>query len=407
MDDYKEIINYLFNQFPQYQQLGKQAYKADLSNITALCKLLNDPHKDLPCIHIAGTNGKGSVAHMLASIFQEAGYQTGIYTSPHLIDFRERIKINGELITKEFVIDFVNKNKTDFKKIGASFFEWTTALAFYYFKNKNTDINIIETGLGGRLDSTNIIHPQLSIITTIGLDHQNILGNTLEEIAWEKAGIIKNNTPVVLGPQVTGHLSEFMDIAKTKNAPLLYTNNVKIETDLIGNHQQYNGSTVFNAYQALKTIYNLTTDHFKTGLKNVVQNTGIRGRWEILNESPHTIADIGHNQQAFEFISKKLNTTTFNKGYFVIGFSDDKDIGSIINLLPKNMNYIITQPNNPRAKSVIELKNIMGGLSIDSVFENSIEAYKHARSVAQKEDLIFIGGSAFLVADILAEFFPG
>ena len=406
MDDYKEIINFLYHQFPQYQQLGEKAYKKDLSNIRTLCNVLGDPHKDLPCIHIAGTNGKGSVAHMLASIFQEAGYQTGIYTSPHLIDFRERIKINGELIPKEFVIDFVNKNKTAFKKIGASFFEWTTALAFYYFKNKNTDINIIETGLGGRLDSTNIIHPQLSIITTIGLDHQNILGNTLKEIAREKAGIIKNNTPVVLGPQITGHLSVFMEIAHAKSASLLYTENIKIETDLIGSHQQHNGSTVFTAYQALKNKFNLTTAHFKNGLNNVIKNTSIRGRWEILNESPLTIADIGHNQQAFEFISKKLNTTTFNKGYFVIGFSDDKDIGSIINLLPKNMNYIITQPNNPRAKSVIELKNIMGGLSIDSVFENSVEAYTHVKSIAKKEDLIFIGGSAFLVADILSEFFP-
>jgi len=406
MNNYKETVNYLFHQFPQYQQLGKKAYKADLSNITALCKLLNDPHKQLPCIHIAGTNGKGSVAHMLASIFQEAGYQTGIYTSPHLIDFRERIKINGALIPEEFVIDFVNKNKTDFEKIGASFFEWTTALAFYYFKNQKTDINIIETGLGGRLDSTNIIHPQLSIITTIGLDHQNILGNKLEEIAREKAGIIKENTPVVLGPQVTGNLSVFMEIANTKNAPLLYTNNVKIETDLIGSHQHYNGSAVFTAYQAIKTKYNLTTDHFKTGLKNVFQNTGIRGRWEILNQSPLTIADIGHNQQAFEFISKKLNNTTFNKGYFVIGFSDDKDITSIINKLPKNMNYIITQPNNLRAKKVNQLKEQMNSLSIDSVFENSVEAYIYAKSIAKKEDLIFIGGSAFLVADIVSEFFP-
>ena len=407
MNNYKETVNYLFHQFPQYQQLGKKAYKADLSNITALCKLLNDPHKQLPCIHIAGTNGKGSVAHMLASIFQEAGYQTGIYTSPHLIDFRERIKINGALIPEEFVIDFVNKNKTDFEKIGASFFEWTTALAFYYFKNQKTDINIIETGLGGRLDSTNIIHPQLSIITTIGLDHQNILGNKLEEIAREKAGIIKENTPIVLGPQITRHLSVFMEIAKTKNAPLLFTDKIKIETDLIGSHQQYNGSAVFTAYQAIKTKYNLTTDHFKTGLKNVFQNTGIRGRWEILNQSPLTIADIGHNQQAFEFISKKLNNTTFNKGYFVIGFSDDKDITSIINKLPKNMNYIITQPNNLRAKKVNQLKEQMNSLSIDSVFENSVEAYIHAKSIAKKEDLIFIGGSAFLVADIVSEFFPG
>ncbi len=407
MENYHSIVNYLFNQFPQYQQLGKKAYKADLSNITKLCKLLGDPHNELPCIHIAGTNGKGSVAHMLASIFQEAGYQAGIYTSPHLIDFRERIKINGALIPKEFVIDFVNKNKNDFQKIGASFFEWTTALAFYYFKNQKTDINIIETGLGGRLDSTNIIDPQLSIITTIGLDHQNILGNTIEEITREKAGIIKNNTPVVLGSQVTGHLSVFMDLANAKNAPLIFTDNIKIETDLIGNHQQYNGSTVFNAYQALKSRYNLTTDHFKTGLKNVVQNTGIRGRWEILNEVPLTIADIGHNQQAFEFTLGKLNNTSFKKGYFVLGFSNDKDIGSLVDLLPKNMNYIITQPNNLRAKNAYELKNIISNLSIDSVFENSIEAYKHARSVAQKEDLIFIGGSAFLVADILAEFFPG
>ena len=407
MNDYREIINYLYHQFPQYQQLGKQAYKADLSNITELCKKLDDPHINLPCIHIAGTNGKGSVAHMLSSIFQEAGYQTGIYTSPHLIDFRERIKINGALIPKEFVIEFVNQNKTAFEKVGASFFEWTTALAFYYFKKQKTDINIIETGLGGRLDSTNIINPYLSVITSIGLDHQNILGNTLAEISREKAGIIKNNTPVVLGPQIKGHLSIFKEIAKTKNAPLIFADNIKIETDLQGNHQQHNGSTVFTAYHTLKNKFSLTTDHFKKGLKNVIKNTGLRGRWEVLSEWPLTIADIGHNKQAFEFISQKLNKTNFDKGYFVLGISDDKDIESIIGILPKKMKYILTQPKNPRAKNVHELKKTMDKFNIDAVFENSIEAYKHVKSVAEKDDLIFIGGSAFLVADILAEFFPG
>ena len=407
MNDYREIINYLYHQFPQYQQLGKQAYKADLSNITELCKKLDDPHKDLPFIHIAGTNGKGSVAHMLSSIFQEAGYQTGIYTSPHLIDFRERIKINGALIPEEFVIEFVNQNKTAFEKVGASFFEWTTALAFYYFKKQKTDINIIETGLGGRLDSTNIINPYLSVITSIGLDHQNILGNTLAEISREKAGIIKNNTPVVLGPQIKGHLSIFKEIAKTKNAPLIFADNIKIETDLQGNHQQHNGSTVFTAYHTLKNKFNLNTDYFKKGLKNVIKNTGLRGRWEVLSEWPLTIADIGHNKQAFEFISQKLNKTNFDKGYFVLGISDDKDIESIIGILPKKMKYILTQPNNPRAMNVHELKKTMDKFNIDTVFENSIEAYKHVKSVAKKGDLIFIGGSAFLVADILAEFFPG
>ena len=257
------------------------------------------------------------------------------------------------------------------------------------------------------MDSTNIINPYLSVITSIGLDHQNILGNTLAEISREKAGIIKNNTPVVLGPQIKGHLSIFMEIAKTKNAPLIFADNIKIETDLQGNHQQHNGSTVFTAYHTLKNKFNLTTDHFKKGLKNVIKNTGLRGRWEVLSECPLTIADIGHNKQAFEFISQKLNKTNYNKGYFILGISDDKDIESIIGILPKKMKYILTQPKNPRAKNVHELKKTMDKFNIDTVFENSIEAYKHVKSVAEKDDLIFIGGSAFLVADILAEFFPG
>ncbi len=406
MNNYKETVDYLFYQFPQYQQLGKKAYKADLSNITALSKLLKDPHKDLPCIHIAGTNGKGSVAHMIASVFQEAGYKIGIYTSPHLIDFRERIKINGKTISKEFVVEFVDKHNDSFKKIGASFFEWTTALAFYYFKHQKTDINIIESGLGGRLDSTNIIHPELSIITSIGLDHQNILGNSIKEIAIEKAGIIKDNTPVILGPQIKSTLPEITKKANSKNAPTLYADIIEIETDLSGLHQQYNASTVYTAYQALKSKYKLTDKHFNNGLKKVIKNTGIRGRWEILNQLPKVIADIGHNKQAFEFINQKLNTINFNKGYFIIGFSEDKDISSIINKLPQNMHYIVTQPNNSRAKNVNELKELMSELSIDSAFESSKEAYLHARSIAKKKDLIFIGGSAFLVADILSEFFP-
>ncbi len=406
MQKYHEVLDYLYNQFPQYQQIGKIAYKADLSNITALCEHLGDPHKDLPCIHIAGTNGKGSVAHMLASVFQEAGYNTGIYTSPHLIDFRERIKINGKAISKECVIEFINKHKESFKEISPSFFEWTTALAFYYFKAQKTDINIIETGLGGRLDSTNIINPELCIITTIGLDHQNILGNTIQEIASEKAGIIKENTPVLLGAQIKESLPLIKKIAAKKNAPLHCATPTNIGTDLKGKHQQYNASTANSACQLLKEKYPLSEAHVLDGLQKVIKNTDLRGRWETLQHDPTIIADIGHNQQAFEYLNQQLNSISYNKGYFILGLSDDKDTSGIIELLPKNMEYIVTQPNNPRAKKAEDLALEMNNLSVHSVFNSSKEAYLHVRSMAKNEDLIFIGGSAFLVADIISEFFP-
>ena len=403
MNTYPEVTRYLFSKFPQYQKIGNKAYKADLTNIKKLSNLLNRPEKKLKCVHIAGTNGKGSVSHLMASIVQEAGYKVGIFTSPHLIDFKERIKINGNTIEEKFIIDFVNNNKTKFEKLGISFFEWTTALAFSYFEDEKTDICIIETGLGGRLDSTNIIKPMLSVITTIGLDHQNILGDTVEKIAFEKGGIIKENTPVVLGPQIHSTLRVFSKIAENKNARIYTAKTSFKKCGLLGNYQKNNIGTALLGIEKLVS-FSISSTHVENGLKNVIQNTGIRGRWEILIAKPLVIAEIGHNQQAIEAIVEQLKSIPFKKGIAIISFSNDKDISNIVSILPKTMSYFITQSSSERAMKCIEIEQLMKGFNT-TCFANYKEAYNVAIKESNEEDLVFIGGSAFLVGDILKDFF--
>ena len=401
MNEYKTILDYLFNQFPQYQKQGKKAYKANLNNIYQLLEILNNPHKKLKCIHVAGTNGKGSVSHLLASVFQEAGYRTGIFSSPHLVDFRERIKINGQLISKQDVISFVNNNKDNFQPIKPSFFEWSTALAFYYFNKNKTDINIIETGLGGRLDSTNVINPILSIITTISYDHQNILGSTLNEIAKEKAGIIKKKVPVILGKQIKEEKIEIKKIADKKHAKLFIAKNTDAKSSLAGSYQKYNIQIVSTAFDILKEEYNLTKKHLNKGLMNVSNNTNLKGRWEIIKEEPLVICDIGHNFQAMKFIVNQLQELSHRNGIFIFGVSNDKDIEDIIKILPKNIKYFLTQANNPRAMKLNTLYKQMDSFSNKTKFKNPEQAYKTAIEISKKDDYIFIGGSAFIVADIL------
>ena len=408
MSSYQDTLDYLFNQFPQYQKIGFKAYKADLSNIQFLCESIDNPQNNFKTIHVAGTNGKGSVVHMLGSVLQHAGYKVGIFTSPHLVDFRERIKINGDLISRDFVVEFVQKYTPIFNKINPSFFEWSTCLAFHYFDNQKVDVAVIETGLGGRLDATNILLPKLSIITTIGKDHQNILGNSTEEIAVEKGGIIKENVPVVIGSQIKDEaLIALQKIAKRKNSTIHFPHQTDlIDTDLKGDFQVYNSSIVSKAIELLKTHFQVNEDQLKSGLQNVVANTGLRGRWEILHSNPLTIADIGHNEQAVKFICKELEKINCKKKYVVLGFSEDKNIDNILRMLPKPYHYILTEATSTRAQSSELLNTKMKGYPNTIEIKNYKKAFLWAKSKATNEDLIFVGGSAFLVADILREFFP-
>lgn len=405
MTEYQQTLDWLFSQLPMYQRVGGIAYKADLSQTHKLMELLGSPEKGFKSIHVGGTNGKGSVSHMLASIFQEAGYKTGIYTSPHLLDFRERIRINGVMIPEEKVIEFVNEHKSSFADYSLSFFEMTVGLAFDYFRNEKVDIAIIEVGLGGRLDSTNVIQPELSVITNISLDHQALLGNSLEEIATEKAGIIKPNTPIIIGEQkeVTGQI--FKAIAEKLSAPIFITEfeSNTLKSDLKGDYQVQNITTTLKAVEILETIGYSLSDHLDA-LRRVTQNTGLRGRWEILSESPQIICDTAHNFAGVKQISAQLQKTPHQNLHIVWGTVADKDISGILKLLPTKIHLYLCEPKIPRALPVEELTQLsvrtIKPLSIQS-FSNVKSAIEAAKKEAQANDLIFIGGSTFIVAEAL------
>lgn len=405
---YKETLDFLYAQLPQYQKIGAAAYKANLDNIVALCDILDNPQNQLKVIHVAGTNGKGSVCNMLASVFQESGYTTGLFTSPHIIDFRERIRINGEMISKDFIIDFVSNFQDQFSKINPSFFEWSTALAFYYFSQKKVDIVILETGLGGRLDSTNIVTPILSIITSIGIDHTSFLGNTLEEIAFEKAGIIKPSVPVVLGEQTKNVQHVFEKIAKERNAFIHYSQVQDSDptTSLIGTFQNFNVATVLHSINIVKEEYpKITSSNLAKGLKAVQENTGLRGRWETLQSAPKTIADIGHNSHAIKETVKQLQSEKHNQLHIVWGMVEDKDISEIIKLLPENANYYLCNPDIKRAMPAVELANYFPKNYKTTVYLSCNEAFSAALKTAYPEDLILAGGSTFVVSEIISDFF--
>ena len=400
---YRDTLDYLFSQLPMYQRSGAAAYKEDIGNIIKACDILKDPHKKFKSIHIAGTNGKGSTAHMLASILQESGFKTGLYTSPHLKDFRERIKINGKMISKNQVIDFVKKNKTEFEKINMSFFEYTVAMAFDYFAESQVDIAIIETGLGGRLDSTNIISPELSIITNIGYDHTNLLGSKLEQIAKEKAGIIKEKTPVVIGRKQEEIINDiFKKTAYNKKSKIYFSdiNNNNISCDLKGEYQNENINTTIKAIEVLN--WDIDNKTINKGLKNVIKNTGLYGRWQIISKKPYIICDTGHNQDGIKNITAQLKKINFNNLHFIFGTVKDKNIIDIIKLLPKEAMYYFCAANIDRAFNASKLQDISLELNLQGNAYNSVkDAYNNAISNYKKDDLIFIGGSTFVVAEIL------
>jgi dihydrofolate synthase/folylpolyglutamate synthase len=399
--DYKRSVEYLFQRLPMYQRSGIAAFKKDIGNIIKACKILNNPEKKIKTIHIAGTNGKGSTAHMLASILQEAGYKTGLYTSPHLKDFRERIKINGKTIDKKYIINFIKENQLEFEKINMSFFEFTVAMAFNYFTESKVDIAIIETGLGGRLDSTNIINPELSIITNIGLDHTNLLGNTIEKIAFEKAGIIKKNTPIIIGRKQHKTKEIFKSIAKEKNAKLYYNDNPKnIITDVKGDYQNENIGTAIKAIEVLN--WNISNEQINKGINNILKNTGLEGRWQKLSENPLTICDVGHNEDGIKNILRQIEKTKFNKLHFIFGSVNDKVLTNIFKLLPKKAKYYFCAAKIDRALQTNILKQRAEEFNLyGDEFSSVNQAYINAKENASKDDLIFIGGSAFIVAEVL------
>jgi len=402
--NYQETLDWLFQQLASFQRVGQSAYKEDLVNITTLCSVLNHPQNNFKSIHVAGTNGKGSICHLLASILQEQGYKVGLYTSPHLKDFRERVKVNGEMILESEVVNFVKSHQDKFIEIGVSFFEMTTALAFEYFSNQKVDIAIIETGLGGRLDATNIILPELSVITNVALDHQNLLGDTIEEIATEKAGIIKQGVPVTLGLTTDSVSTIVEQIASKRQAKLSKsTINNTYKSALLGDCQKENIATVCGVINQLRLLnWNISDHSIELGLQNVILNTSLCGRWEQISESPKVICDTGHNIHAITSIVNQLKTEVYDKLWMVIGVVRDKDVDGLLALLPKDAHYVFCQPSIPRALSAGDLEQKASQYSLKGIkVESPKLAVNKAQELANENDLIFVGGSTFVVAEIL------
>ncbi len=424
--NYPDTIDYLFTKLPMFSRIGTAAYKKDLTNIKLLCEHLGNPHEKFKSIHIAGTNGKGSVSHMLAAILQTAGYKTGLCTSPHLYDFRERMKVNGELADEDFVVAFVERMQPLISKIEPSFFEISIAMAFHHFANQKTDVAVIETGLGGRLDSTNIITPELSVITNIGLDHTNILGNTLEEIAGEKAGIIKENTPVVIGERQKETKPVFLQKATEKKAPIFFAEdffylqnlkldkflNVEIEKkssgqiinyklDLPGFYQTKNILTTLQAVEILRTQnFDIADSHIETALQNVKGLTGLYGRWEIIHTDPLIVLEVAHNADGINQMRAHLSQLDFNKLHIVFGMVNDKD-REILKLLPKEASYYFTKAHIPRALPVAELKQAANKFHLlGEEFDDVNNALQNAKNKAVQNDIIIVCGSIFLVAEV-------
>lgn len=404
--NYTETLDWMFAQLPMFQRDGKTAFKKDLTNSVAFSKHLNYPEKKFKSIHVAGTNGKGSTSHMIASILQEAGYKVGLYTSPHLKDFRERIKINGEVILEAEVVDFIAENKSFLKQHNLSFFEMTVGLAFDCFAKQEVDIAVIEVGLGGRLDSTNIITPEVSVITNIGFDHMQFLGETLSEIAFEKAGIIKNEVPVVIGEFQEETYPVFEKVAKEHKSPLfLASSTIKgnYESDLKGNYQIHNIKTVLQSIAILKTKgFSISEENIKNGLQKVVENTGLLGRWQTLKEQPKVICDTGHNKEGLRYVFKQLKQESFKKLHIVFGVVNDKDLNSILPLFPRNATYYFCKPNIPRGLNATDLqKKCLKFDLVGNVYSSVKEAYNESLNLAEDTDLIFIGGSTFVVAEVV------
>ena len=389
-----------------YQRIGAAAYKVDVSNTLKLMAHLKEPQSSFKSVHVAGTNGKGSTSHMLASVLQDAGYKVGLYTSPHLKDFRERIKLNGKMIPEQKVVDFVENHRSFFEENQLSFFEMTVGLAFDYFKNEKVDIAIIEVGLGGRLDSTNVINPEVSVITNIGLDHTQFLGTTLAEIASEKAGIIKSKIPVVIGEAKPETTAVFIDKARKEKSPILFVEEEELpefKTDLLGNYQIKNYKTAYATLGVLKQKgWGISNKNIENGFLNVAKNTGLQGRWQLLNKSPKVICDTAHNIEGLSLVLNQLKKEDFDQMHIVLGVVADKNLDAILPLFPKNAIYYFCKPAVIRGLAVAKLQQkAMAYELIGASYVSISEAYKSAMTAAKAKDLIFIGGSTFVVAEIL------
>jgi dihydrofolate synthase/folylpolyglutamate synthase len=403
--NYKETTEWMFGQLPMYQNQGASAYKADLSNTLVLVNHLNNPQKYFKSVHVAGTNGKGSVSSMLASILQEAGYKVGLFTSPHLKDYRERIRINGREIEEHFVVDFIADNKDFFESNKLSFFEMSTGLAFSYFAKEKVDIAIIEVGMGGRLDSTNVIEPLVSVITNIGIDHKQFLGDTLGKIAYEKSGIIKPHIPVVIGETNIDTKPIFVTIAKLNKAEVHYAETKvfpNFECELKGDYQKQNIKTVLTVISLLHVHFSISKQAIENGLLHVTKNTGLKGRWQIINESPKVIADTAHNVHGLTIVLNQLQKLKYKQLHIIIGVVNDKEIDDILSLFPNKANYYFCKANIERGldANILQEKAHVFGLK-GGVYSSVNQAYNIALKVATKEDVIFIGGSTFTVAEIL------
>ncbi|MEA2042442.1 MAG: folylpolyglutamate synthase/dihydrofolate synthase family protein [Bacteroidota bacterium] len=426
---YQETLDYLYSQLPMYQRVGKAAFKKDLTNIKKLCELAGHPEKKFESIHIAGTNGKGSVSHMLASVFQEAGYKVGLYTSPHLKSYRERIRINGQMIPKDRVTAFVDKRKGAFDEIKPSYFEMTVAMAFEYFAEEKVDIAVIETGLGGRLDSTNIIKPLLSVITNIGYDHTQFLGNSLREIAYEKAGIIKRNTPVIIGEVQSATKNVFMDKADMMNAQIYFADYLfsidytflstdykqilniyksgtlffeNLHCDLAGSYQKKNVITAVQVFEVLCGAFSISKQQLYAGLANVVKNTGLTGRWQVLGFNPLTVADTAHNVEGLKLVLQQIAYTAYKNLHIVLGVVDDKVLDKILPIFPQEASYYFTQSKVPRALPAEQLKPAAAQFGLQGVVIPDVKsALEEAKKNAVFEDFIFVGGSTFVVAEVI------
>ena len=402
---YQETVNWMFTQLPMYQKQGKTAFKKDLTNTLLLANHLNNPQHKFKSIHVAGTNGKGSSSHMLASVLQEAGYKVGLYTSPHLKDFRERIKINGVEVSKQFVIGFIKRNKAFFKSNPLSFFEMTVGMSFDYFAKQKVDIAIIEVGLGGRLDSTNIIIPEVSLITNIGYDHTQFLGETLPLIASEKAGIIKSNVPVVISETHNETKPVFEEVANKNNSKIYFADQIikaKYSTDLLGDYQKKNIKGVLKTLKILQQKkYKISDLNIKNGLLNVVKNTGLKGRWQILQTKPKIICDTAHNKEGLSITMTQLQKEQFNNLHIVFGVVNDKDLSQIFSLLPKKATFYFCKPDVPRGLDQNILRDqFLGEGFVGESYLSVKEAVDEARSRASDDDVIYIGGSTFVVAEI-------
>jgi len=430
--NYQQTIDYLFGQLPMFHRVGASAYKSNLKNTIEICRILGNPEKKIKCVHIAGTNGKGSVSHMVASVLQSAGYKTGLYTSPHLTDFRERIRIDGKKIPKSEVVHFVSKNKKPFETIQPSFFEYTFGMAVKYFADELVDIAVMETGMGGRLDSTNVVNSIVSVITNIGLDHTQFLGDTLEKIALEKAGIFKKSTPIVIGQTQDSILPVFVNKTKETDSELILADRTfsvgnekktmgvrplykfdifkdnhlllkKVQCPLTGNYQAKNIVTVIQVIEELKKLgFIINSDQIKKGFRNVIKNTELKGRWQILGVNPLIICDTGHNLDGMTEVISQINEIKYKTLHFVIGFVKDKEIESMLKLLPKKADYYYCKANIPRGLDATELK--ISGQQFGLVGKSYVtvsDAFLSAKKNAGKDDLIFIGGSTFVVAEVI------